>query len=263
MADDALLQACQARLAQYEQRRTSQVTSSEVPNLHAVSRRWLGSRFCARHIIRHFDVLDGAPLFWTREQRGEEAASWLISLHKFHLLRRTSRAFTGVRRGFCIPASEVAASPRYERVVLLLAMALMEAFGIRVGVSAEPELGDVEGFVLADEVIVADWLRAPRLWSVDVGAAPDRMARYRDIANHVATQSVGTQPAPAARLEAIAAHLDVPWTWFRTRCQEVALSGVDDIAHPRSRLLSIRGLTTAIRYVAYLDTLEGTAVARS
>lgn len=262
LADDALLQASQARLAYHEQRLTSEVALNEVPHLHTVSSRWLGSRFCARHVTRHLDLLDGAAFFWTPEQRGEEAASWLISSHKYDLLRRTSRAFTGVRRGFGIPTNEVAASPRYERVVLLLAMALMEAFGIRVEVSTEPELGDVESFVLAGDVIVADWLSASQLWSVDVGAAPDRMATYRDIATHLATESVPTPTASAARLEAIAAYLNVPWTWFRTRCHEVALCGVDDIAHPRSRLLSTRGLNTAVRYVANLDTLEGPAPAR-
>ncbi|TDO51555.1 hypothetical protein EV643_103294 [Kribbella sp. VKM Ac-2527] len=262
LADDAQLEASQARLAHYEERHTSEATLSEVPNLNTVSGRWLGSRFCARHVTRHLDRLTGTPLFWSREQRGEDAASWLIWTHKFEYLRSTSRWFVGMRRGFCVPESEIAASPRYERVILLLAMALIEAFGIRVEVSAQPDLSDIEGFVLGDDVIVADWLRASGLWYVGVGAPPSRKAMYREIAAHLAAEAVSTQSTPAARLEAIADYLNVPWQWFRRRCEELALAGVDDIAHPRSRLLSTRGLNTAVRYVAYIDSLEGDDLAR-
>ncbi|MGW6196990.1 hypothetical protein ACWF0M_12660 [Kribbella sp. NPDC055110] len=60
LADDALLEASQARLAYHEQRLTSEVALNEVPHLHAVSSRWLGSRFCARHVTRHIHLLDGA-----------------------------------------------------------------------------------------------------------------------------------------------------------------------------------------------------------
>lgn len=60
----------------------------------------------------------------------------------------------------------------------------------------------------------------------------------------------------------MASYLNVPWQWFYWPCEELAAGGVDDIAHPRSRLLSTRGPNTAIRYVAYLDTLEGVGLAR-
>jgi hypothetical protein len=253
LEDDAQLERYQARLAHYEGRATSAATLSEVPDLNTVSRQWLGSRFCSRHIMRHWERLGAAPLFWTREQRGEEAASWLIWSHKFEYLRSTARRFDGARRGFCIPAHEVSASPRYERVLLLLAMALMEAFGIRVELSTEPQLAEIEGFVLADDVIVANWLRAPGLWYVDAGAPLSSWSTYREIDRHLDAESTVAQPTPAGRLKALASHLNIPWGWFRTRCEELALIGVDGIAHPRSRLLSTNGLNTAIRYVAYLD----------
>jgi hypothetical protein len=262
LADDAQLARSQARLAQYEARSTSEATVHEVPALNAVSSQWLGSRFCARHITRHLDRRSDHPFFWTREQRGEEAASWLLWAHKFEYLRRTSRWFTGMRRGFCIPEDEVAASPRYERVMLLLAMALMEAFGITVELSAEPEHATVEGFVLADEVIVANWLGGSGLWYVDAITSPARRSTYRDLDGYLAAESLIAQPTSARRLEALASYLNVPWPWFRRRCEELALAGVDDIAHPRSRLLSTRGLNTAVRYVAYIDSLEGDDLAR-
>ncbi|MEV0291146.1 hypothetical protein AB0H36_44045 [Kribbella sp. NPDC050820] len=262
LADDAQLEVSQQRLAHYEQRLTSEAPLHEVPALNKVSRRWLGSRFCAGHVTRHLDLLHGSSLFWIREQRGEEAASWLIAAHKYEYLRHISRALPGARRGFCIPESEVAASPRYERVVLLLTMALVEAFGITVQVSAEPDHADVESFVLADDAIVADWLGSSGLWYVDVGAPPPRMSIYREIDNHLSAKPMAPQTTSAGRLEAIADYLDVPWPWFRNRCEQLAASGVDDIAHPRSRLLSTRGLSAAVRFVAYVDTLEGADLAR-
>ncbi|TCC08509.1 hypothetical protein [Kribbella soli] len=57
------------------------------------------------------------------------------------------------------------------------------------------------------------------------------------------------------RLGALAGYLNVPWQWFRRRCEGLATVGVDDIAHPRSRLLSTQGLNTAIRYVAYINDI--------
>lgn len=76
---------------------------------------------------------------------------------------------------------------------------------------------------------------------------------YVDVAKRSASQSIIAQPTPARRLEAMAGYLDIPWPWFRRRCQELALSGIEGLARPRSRLLSTDGFTTAIRYVAYLD----------
>lgn len=63
--------------------------------------------------------------------------------------------------------------------MLLLAMALMEAFGITVELSLEPEYADIEGFVLADEAIVANWLGGAGLWYVDASAPPSRRSAYR------------------------------------------------------------------------------------
>ncbi|TCC08510.1 hypothetical protein [Kribbella soli] len=174
LADDALLMSSQARLAHHEGRRTSDVPLSEVPTLNAVASQWLGSRFCARHITRNLERLSGQPFFWTRETRGEEAASWLLWRHKYDYLRRTSRWFPGMRRGFCISEADVAESPMYERVLLLLAAALMEAFGIIVELSAEPEHAEVEGFVLGEEAIVANWLGGSGLWYVDSSVPPSR-----------------------------------------------------------------------------------------
>jgi len=262
LADDAQLVRSQAYVAHHEKSSVSRAAREEVPTLNPLASQWLGSRFCSRHVLRHLDQIEDAPLFWTREQRGEEAANWLLWSHKFEYLRRTSRRFSSMRRGFCIPETEVKASPRYERVVLLLAMALMEAFGIRVELSAEPEHVEVEGFVLAQRAIVANWLGSPGLWCVEASAPPSRLITYRRLADQAVGESLTSQPTPVERLAFLASYLDVPWGWFRKRCVELAAVGVDDIAHPSSRLLSTRGLNTAIRYVAYIDLLEGDEFAR-
>ncbi|MFI7067062.1 hypothetical protein ACIBL3_39110 [Kribbella sp. NPDC050124] len=253
LADDSALDSYQRSLAHYEERSASSATLSEVPKLNDVSRRWLGSDFCARHIVRHLHRLTTSPFFWSREQRGEEAAAWLLWTHKLSYLRYTSRRYTALRRGFCIPEYEVRASARYERVLLLLAVALMEAVGIEAQVSPEPEFAEIEGFVVADDLIVANWLRGTGLWYVDTDAPSSRWSTYRDIASHAAAKSVIAHPTPSGRLQAMAAYLDIPWGWFAGRCRELAAVGVDGLAHPRSRLLSNDGLMTALRYVANLN----------
>jgi hypothetical protein len=261
LADDAQLTNSQARLARYEGRRTSEVPLTEAPTLNAVAAQWLGSRFCARHIARNLDRLSGQPFFWTRESRGEEATAWLLWRHKFEYLRRTSRRFPDARRGFYISEADVAESPTYERVLLLLAAALMEAFGITLQLSAEPEHAQVEGFVLGDEAIVANWLGGPELWSVDASAPPSRRSVFRDVVGQVSAASLIAQVSSKRRLQMLAAYLKVPWAWFQRRCEELAVAGVDDLARPRNRLLSTSGLNTAIRYVAYIDDLEGAELA--
>ncbi|GAB3930348.1 hypothetical protein GCM10029976_031970 [Kribbella albertanoniae] len=262
LADDGHLERSQAYVTDQESRSVSRGDVEEVPLLNPVAGQWLGSQFCSRHILRNLDQLGEEPLFWTREQRGEEAAAWLLWSHKFDYLRRTSRRFTTLRRGFCIPESEVQASPGYERVLLLLAMALMEGFGIKVELSVEPEHAEVEGFVLAGQAVVANWLGSPGLWCVEASAPASRLVTYRELAGQVSGESSLPQTTPAGRLEALADHLQVPWGWFRRRCTELATVGVDDVCHPRSRLLSTRGLNTAISFVSYIDVLEGEDFAR-
>jgi hypothetical protein len=261
LADDAQLASTQARLAHHEGRRTSDVPLTEVPTLNPVAGQWLGSRFCARHITRNLDRLSGRPFFWTRERRGEEAAAWLLWRHKFEYLRRTARWFPGMHRGFYISQTDVADSPPYERVLLLLAIALMEAFGITVLLSPEPDHASVEGFVLGGEAIVANWLGGSGLWYVDASAPPSRRSVFREVADQVSAWSLVAEPTSARRLEAIASYLGVAWPWFQRRCEELAVAGADDLANPRSRLLSTRGLNTAIRYVAYINTVQGAELA--
>ncbi|WP_433018120.1 helix-turn-helix transcriptional regulator [Kribbella sp. CA-294648] len=262
LADDAQLEISQMRLAHYVEQPVSEASMSEVPDLNPVAGQWLGSTFCSRHISAHLGRLSEAPFFWTREQCGEEAANWLLWNHKLEYLRSTSKRFTGIRRAFCVPEQEVETSPRYERVLLLLTMALMEAFGITVELTADPAAGEVGGFVLADGAIEANWLGGDRIWRVDARPRPERQSTYRDIARRLEVESVIACERSAGRLEAMADYLGISWSWFRRRCEELAAAGIDGIAQPRSRHLSTRGLDTAIRYIAHINTIEGVCLAR-
>ncbi|WP_143465341.1 hypothetical protein [Kribbella sp. ALI-6-A] len=257
LADDYSLDHYRTKLSPYGELLSSSLTFGAVPDLHELSARWLGSRFCADHIVRNLGRLTSTPLFWSREQRGEEASSWLIWTHKIEYLRATTKMLKRHRRAFCIPEHEVKNSPRYERIVLLLAVALMEAFQITVDVTTDPDHGQVEGFVLGGEAIVANWLRAPGLWYVDASAPPSRRMVYRDIAEAASTRSIIEQPTPARRLEALAGYLNIPWRWFGKRCTELSAVGAGGIAQPRSRLLSTVGLDLALSYIASLDRNQG------
>ncbi|WP_164603026.1 hypothetical protein [Streptomyces sp. SID13031] len=150
--------------------------------------------------------------------------------------------------------------PRWH-VLLLLAMALMESFGITVELTTDSTMGEVGGFVLADEAIEANWLGGEGIWRVD--ARPRRNSAYRDIDRRLAAESMIAFECSAGRLEAMADYLGVSWRWFRGRCEELAVAGLDGIARPRSRHLSTRGLDTAVRYVAHIDAIEGTYLACS
>lgn len=252
LCDDGPLHTHRSDLAHYEGLDGSIVSRDEAPDLAAVSQQWLGSEFCARHILRNLDRLDRPPLFWTREQRGEEASAWLLWRHKLAYLRKTSRLGGALARGFCLPEDLVESSPRYERVLLLLSAALMEASGIRICVTADPHYSDVAGFVHGGGVIVANWVRTPGLWHVDSTTQPSKLADFDETAGHIGAHSVIDARTPARRLRKLADYLRIPWPWFRHRCQELGTQGFDQLTPPRSRLLTVEGLNVAARYVGQL-----------
>ena len=60
-------------------------------DLSPASRMWMGSEFCARFIVGQLGSLNQAPQFWTREQRGQEACTWLFFAHKYEYLQEAYR----------------------------------------------------------------------------------------------------------------------------------------------------------------------------
>ncbi|WP_166458905.1 helix-turn-helix domain-containing protein [Verrucosispora sioxanthis] len=257
LLDDARLDASRTAATEYSHLTRSAVSGDIGHDLETVSRLWLGSAFCADHISRQSADLTDVPVFWTREQTGEEASTWLLFSHKLRYLKATSARFTSgsqqATRLFCVPPATVQTSTESERILLLLAAALMESFGVRVAITDEPEYGTVPGFVLTPRrAIVATWIRTDGVWQVDVTDHPSTLAEYRDAAGHVQAHSVITADTAGSRMRALADYLNLDWTCLRTRCAELGDYGLAGIAEPRSRLLSLDGVDRACRFVGSL-----------
>ncbi|MEU8007211.1 helix-turn-helix domain-containing protein [Catellatospora sp. NPDC049111] len=224
-------------------------------DLSPTSLMWLGSDFCARHILRNAVHLSDTPAFWTREQRGEEASAWLLFAHKFRYLEQLRERYpTGMTRTFCVPEATVGASPNSERVLVLLVAALMESFGIRCLVTSEPEYAGVDGFVLDSRrrAIIANWLGAEGIWFVDVTDSRTTVREYVDANSYVQAHSAITGATPALRLHELAAYLGLQWSTVTRRCADLAEYGIAGLAEPRSRLLSLAGAERACRYLGDL-----------
>lgn len=257
LLDDARLDTTRTAAADYSRLARSAVSADIGDNLDTVSRMWLGSAFCADHISRQWDRLTETPIFWTREQTGEEASTWLLFRHKLRYLQATAnRIATSSQRStrmFCVPRSAVETSTESERILLLLAVALMESFGIDTAVTDEPEYGTLPGLVLTPQrAIVATWLRTDGVWHVDVTDQRAAIAEYRDAAGHVQAHSVIAGDTTGIRMQALADYLNLDWTRLRHRCAELGDHGLAGIAEPRSRLLCLDGVDRACRFVGSL-----------
>lgn len=255
LADDLALVENHRRLGADQQLSISEVTRATAGDLTTFSHAWLGSAFCARHILRNFDRLGELPLFWTREQRGEEACTWLLFSHKLAYLRATGQYFgsSPMVRVFCVPERVVRDSPRFERILLFLAIALMEANGVHVQVCTEQEYSDVEGFVLAPRrAIVATWVRADSMWHVDTTVGRPTLARFAEACGHAAAHSAIATPTSSGRLAALAHYLELDLGWLSRRCASVARQGCGELIRPRSRLLALTGLEAACTSVGQI-----------
>ncbi|MFC6083714.1 hypothetical protein [Sphaerisporangium aureirubrum] len=255
-ADDQDLALSREELSAYEKLSASAVSREAAPELGSVSHMWLGSEFCARHILRNLDGLPDLPVFWTREQRGEEACAWLLFDHKYAYLRAV-RSRTGEQasvRMFCIPRQAVDGSPHYERILLFLSIALMEATGIHVKVCDDPSYSGVEGFVLGgQQAIIANWVRGAGMWHVDTTNRPSVLREFREASGEVGAYSVIESRDPARRMRSLADYLALDWAWLQTRCQALAQVGSASLLRPRSRLISVAGIDVACTYINDLE----------
>ncbi len=228
--------------------------------ISATSAMWLGSEFCAQHILRNVGELVDIPNFWTREKHGEEASAWLLFAHKYTYLEQLHKRFPeGMTRSFCVPESAVSTSTTSERILMLLAAALMESFDIQCLVTSEPEYSTVDGFVLDSDrlAIVANWVGTEGLWFVDVTETRSAVREYTDANGYVRAHSTIAASTPPARLQALAAYLGLGWRSITRRCAELAEYGLAGIAEPRSRHLSLSGADRACRYLGRLSTTDG------
>lgn len=218
------------------------------------SQMLVGSRACARFILDQRDELAGDPVFWTREQRGEEAATWLLFEHKHRYLElmAPARAHDGVGRAFCVPHQEVAASPMYERVLLFLAIALMESYGITTWVTDETDLQQTEGFALVPghRAAIATWVRAESAPQTALTSGARSLRAFAGITGHARAHSVTMGSTSGERMAATSDYLGLDRSWLTRRCGQFAAVGTTGLARPRSRHLSLDALDRACAYVA-------------
>ncbi|WP_406474300.1 helix-turn-helix domain-containing protein [Streptomyces platensis] len=226
----------------------------EVPGLTDGSRMLLSSEACAGYIVdRRHHSTDGV-VFWTREKYGEEAATWLLFAHKLHYLQQTAPAVphSGGGRAFCVPEAAVAASPRYERVLLFLAMALMESFGITTWLSVDAGYEQCEGFALepGHKAIIATWVRADDGVKMAYTSRPGVLRGFAEVSGSASQHSVTAGSRPWQRLVATADYLRLDHLWLARRCRQLASEGTHGLAAPRSRHLSVEGLDRACGFAA-------------
>jgi transcriptional regulator with XRE-family HTH domain len=258
LADDNELDERHRQLRAYEQMPESSVGRKAAAGLTSAARMWLGSSFCAGHVLRNLSEPAASPVFWTREQTGEEACTWLLFRHKLDYLTRISALYgrTGqpLIRGFCIPEQVTQTLPRWERVLLWLAAALMESLGIRVKICADPGYAGTDGFVLVpgDRAVIATWIRAEGIWYAgQTTRAPD-LRTFSEVAGYAAAHSVIEDATPAGRLRLLASYLSLDWNWLTRRCAGLGQVGCARLIQPHSRLLSTRGVDTALRFAGEL-----------
>jgi hypothetical protein len=259
LADDQALDEEQRLVDAFLPLPRSAVSRETQPGLTQVGSHWLGSAFCARHVLRRLDGVSEPPVFWTQEQTGEQAAAWLFFEHKIAYLRALAQRFGGaatpMTRTFCLPESEVSGSSRYEKVLLFLAIALMEYHGIHVRVTGRTEYAAVDGFALAsrDRAVVANWVRAEGIWRADTVTARPDLRGYQEITGDAAASGVIESATSVGRLRALADYLALDWQWLVRRCEELGDSGVAGLARPRSRLITLDGLDRVLQYVGGLS----------
>jgi hypothetical protein len=223
--------------------------------ISTISRMWLGSTACARHILTHLGRTPGSLTFWTREQCGEEAATWLLFSHKLRYLHATTARLdpsTRAVRIFSIPDLVVAQASPADRILVFLAATLMEAHGVTVQLVTDPGYEDVPGFVLGESgpSLIATWVRSPRGWLTDVVYETSVTREHRDVAGYASSETPLRSSLPFRRLEQLAHYLGLDWRWLCTRATAMATAGWGRLLRPRSRLLSVGGLDRACRFLS-------------
>lgn len=258
LADDQVLDEERQVLATYLSLPRSAPSRMSLPSLTSVGAGWLGSAFCAQHIQRHLQDVPEAPLFWTREQTGEEAAAWLFFRHKLAYLRQQAAQFGGaarpLARAFCIPEAAVARCAPHERILVFLAVALMELLGIHVQVTSRPEYAGVDGFALVPgrQAVVANWVRTEALWQAAATSGRAELRGYHEAFDDARHHSVVAGPDPQTRLHALADYLSLDWPWLISRSRELGECGVSGLIRPRNRLLGINAIDDVLRFLGTL-----------
>ncbi|MFD7853358.1 hypothetical protein ACFV6B_03550 [Streptomyces microflavus] len=259
LADDQVLDGERHLISTYLSMPRS-APSKLLVDLTASGSSWMGSAFCARHVEQELTDAKEPPVFWTREQSGEEAAPWLFFKHKIEYLRTMMRyqsLSSQTVRVFCLPEESIGQMARYERVLLVLAIALMERLGIRVRVIPHPEYSEVDGVALVPghRAVVANWVRVPggAMWAAGTTTARGELRTYASaFADAEGNDVLSGAPNSAGRLQLLSGYLGVDWDWLTARCQSLGEYGVAGLVRPRSRLLTVSALDETLMHLGDL-----------
>jgi hypothetical protein len=233
--------------------------SRQLTELSTVGTGFVGSAFCARHITHHLREAREVPVFWTREQTGAESAPWLFFRHKLEYLRELERFRDGsgtMRRVFCVPDDTVSRMDQYERILLLLTVALIKRYGIRVQVVSDASYAEVDGVALVpgQRAVVANWVRVKgeALWVAGSTKARGDLRGYAGVFGDAAASGLLDAQDAGDRLQQFAEHLGINWNWMTTRSRALGEWGVSGLVMPRSRLLSTEAIEDALVFLGTL-----------
>lgn len=255
-ADDAVLHTEQQRLGPFLDQRRSAMARAAMPELTNVSAAWLGMHVCARHITRRLAGTSAPPLFWTPLSSAEDAAAWLFFACRTEYLNAVQDAAGGVppERAVYIPEDALRDAGPHERVLLWLAVALMELHGLDVRVYADPGFARTDAFVLVpdEKVIVTNWTTEHGIWHVDTSDSLADVRACAEMLDRARTRVVTRGAGPEERLRSLADHLDVDWEWLTRRCGELAAFGAGGLLRPRSRLVDTESLDAVLAFAGKL-----------
>ncbi|MCX5604868.1 hypothetical protein OOK29_42765 [Streptomyces phaeochromogenes] len=261
LADDCALHVEQQRLEVHLERGLSAAARTAYADLSNVGALWLGSRTCAAFVQRHLLVSNVSPVMWSRAQFGEQGAAWLLFRERhgiLQLMRDHSAGLDGAPGcALCVPESAVHSSEPYERLLLLLAVALMESYGLTVWVCTEEEYSRLPEFHLGSDerVVVADWLDPDAVWNVECVDGNGATDAFAQAMHHAQVRSVADGATSHERIRALADYLGLGHGWDRLieRCRELGSYGTTGLLRTRSRLIHTGEIDRALQFLGGLD----------
>ncbi|MDX3435602.1 hypothetical protein [Streptomyces stelliscabiei] len=255
LADDQALHVEQQRLEAHLAQLRSAAARAAYPDLTEVGAAWLGSHACATYLRRHLGPADAAPVLWSRVQYGGQAAGWLLFAERHQVLQLMQECSVGVEGTagcvFGIPESAVKDSEPYERLLLLLAMALMESYGLTVHIHRERAHSDTAEFIIAPQhlAIVADWLSPDAVWHIDSTTSRSEINSLAHAVDQARSHSITSGRTPHERLRQAADYFDCDWNWLARRCRELSTYGIEGLLHLRSHLIQTGGIERALFFL--------------
>ncbi|WP_405728731.1 hypothetical protein OG885_09020 [Streptomyces sp. NBC_00028] len=259
LADDQALHVAQQRLEAHLDQPRSAAARAAYPDLTEVGAAWLGSYACASYLRRHLGSVDNAPVLWSRVQYGGQAAGWLLFTERHQVLQlmqeRSIGAVDAAGCVFAIPESAVKDSEPYERLLLLLAMALMESYGLTVHIHSDRAHSDTAEFIVAQRlVVVADWLTPKAVWHLDSTNSRSEIDSLAHAVDHARSRSFTSAGTSHERLRQAADYLECEWDWLVKRCREVSDYGIGGLLQLRSHLIQTSGIERALSYLGESPT---------